>query len=241
MTLQMSMGVKAFLVDPVVVDEMDDIARISGHPSIERKSRFHALNQKAVARRLSKTLNKEYEELNLIVAHMGGGVSIGAHRKGRVIDVNNGLDGDGPFSPERSGGLPVGDLVRLCFDGKHSQNDVKKMLNGKGGLAAYFNTSDARTIEKMVLDGHREAELVLKAMAYQISKEIGTCATVLYGDVDAIILTGGLAYSREFINWIKPRVEFISEVVVYPGENEMLALAEGGVRILHGEEDAKIY
>jgi len=236
-----SVNIPAFIVDPVVVDEMDEIARISGMPEIQRKSIFHALNQKAVAKRYAKEHGKKYEELNLIVAHLGGGISVGAHRKGRVVDVNNALDGEGPFSPERTGSLPVGDLVKLCFSGKYTLDEIKKKITGKGGLMAYFGTNDARDVKKMMDEGNKEAELVYKAMAYQVAKEIGMCSTVLKGEVDAIILTGGLAYGKEFVEWIKERISFIAPVVVYPGEDEMLALAEGGLRVLRGEETAKEY
>lgn len=235
------LNIPSFIVDPVVVDEMDDIARVSGMPEIERKSIFHALNQKAVARRAAKDLGKKYDELNLIVVHLGGGVSVGAHEKGRVIDVNNALDGEGPFSPERTGGLPVGDLAKLCFSGKYTHADIKKMITGKGGLVAYLGTNDARDVENMIKAGNKEAEGIYKAMAYQVSKEIGSCAAVLKGKVDAILLTGGIAYDKMFTGWIKDSVSFISQVLVYPGEDEMIALAEGGLRVLRGEEEAKRY
>ncbi len=235
------LNIESFIVDPVVVDEMHDIARISGMPEIERKSIFHALNQKAVARRAAKDLGKAYNEMNLIVAHLGGGVSVGAHEKGQVIDVNNALDGEGPFSPERSGGLPVGDLAKLCFSGKYSHKEIKKLITGKGGLVAYLNTSDGREVEKMIKDGDKKAEIVYQAMAYQVAKEIGSCAAVLKGEVDGIVLTGGVAYDKTFVKWIEDRVSFISKVLVYPGEDEMIALAQGGLRVLNGEEDAKQY
>ena len=235
------LNIESFIVDPVVVDEMHDIARISGMPEIERKSIFHALNQKAVARRAAKDLGKAYNEMNLIVAHLGGGVSVGAHEKGQVIDVNNALDGEGPFSPERSGGLPVGDLAKLCFSGKYSHKEIKKLITGKGGLVAYLNTSDGREVEKMIKDGDKKAKIVYQAMAYQVAKEIGSCAAVLKGEVDGIVLTGGVAYDKTFVKWIEDRVSFISKVLVYPGEDEMIALAQGGLRVLNGEEDAKQY
>ncbi|MDK2824521.1 MAG: butyrate kinase [Clostridia bacterium] len=236
-----SIKVPAFIVDPVVVDEMEPIARISGMPELERKSIFHALNQKAVARRAAQELGKTYEDCNLIVAHMGGGISVGAHRKGRVIDVNNALDGDGPFSPERAGGVPVGNLVKLCFSGNKTQEEIYKGIVGKGGLVAYLETNDAREVETMIREGHKEAKLVYEAMAYQISKEIGSCATVLKGNIDAIVITGGIAYSKMFTQWIKERVEFLAPVIIYPGEGEMEALALGGLRVLKGEEPAKAY
>jgi len=235
------LNVPAFIVDPVVVDEMIDVARISGMPEIERKSIFHALNQKAVAKRYAKECGKNYDELNLIVAHMGGGISVGAHESGRVIDVNNALDGEGPFSPERSGGLPVGDLAKMCFSGKYTLEDIKKKINGKGGFVAYLNTNDAREPLKMAQNGDENARVIFEAMGYQVAKEIGKCAAVLSGKVDAIILTGGIAYGEVIVNYIKERVEFISPVVVYAGEDELLALAEGGLRVLRGQEKAKEY
>ncbi len=235
------LNIPAFIVDPVVVDEMNDIARISGMPELERKSIFHALNQKAVARRAAKEAGRSYEEMNFIVAHLGGGVSVGAHEKGRVVDVNNALDGEGPFSPERSGGLPVGDLAKLCFSGKYSHAEIKKMIKGNGGLVAYLGTNDARDVVKMIEEGNTKAEIIYKAMAYQVAKEIGACAAVLKGKVDGIILTGGIAYDKDFTKWIKDSVEFISEVIIYPGEDEMIALAEGGLRVLRKEEEPKSY
>lgn len=235
------LNIPAFIVDPVVVDEMQDVARVSGMPVLERKSIFHALNQKAVARRASAEIGKPYEESNFVIAHIGGGVSVGAHLKGKVVDVNNALDGDGPFSPERSGGVPIGDLAKLCFSGDYTHADIKKMIKGKGGLVAYLDTNDGRIVADRIAKGDKEAELVYKAMAYQISKEIGSFATVLKGDVDAIILTGGIAYDKVFVQWIKDSVEYISTVIVYAGEDEMSALAQGGIRVLNGEEEAKIY
>lgn len=236
-----SLNIPSFIVDPVVVDEMEDVAKISGMPEIERRSIVHALNQKAVAKRYAKENNKKYEEINLIVAHMGGGISVGAHKLGKIVDVNNALHGEGPFSPERSGGIPVGDLVKMCFSGKYSYEDIQKKINGKGGYVAYLNTNDARQVEGAAKDGDKKAKLVQEAMAYQIAKEIGQCAVVLSGKVDAIILTGGIAYSKVTVNYIKEKVSFIAPIVVYPGEDELLALAQGGLRVLQGEEPAKEY
>jgi len=233
--------IPAFIVDPVVVDEMHEVARISGMPELARKSIFHALNQKAVARRAADELGKGYDEVNLIVAHMGGGVSVGAHENGRVVDVNNALDGDGPFSPERSGGLPAGDLAKICYSGKVPHADLKKKLKGQGGIVAYLGVNDGREVLKMIEDGNKEAELVFKAMAYQVAKEIGSCATVLKGKVDGIVITGGLAYSELLIKWISESVEFIGKVFIYPGEDEMSALAGGAVRVLSGAEEAQVY
>lgn len=235
------LNIPAFIVDPVVVDEMEDVARISGMPEIPRKSIFHALNQKAVARRYAKEKGRAYNELNLIVAHLGGGISVGAHEKGRVIDVNNALDGEGPFSPERTGGLPVGDLAKLCFSGKYSHTDIKKMIKGKGGLVAYLGTNDGRDVVKMIESGDENAKLIFEAMAYQVAKEIGSCAAILKGKVDAVILTGGLAYGEMLTTWIKDRVSFISDVIIYPGEDEMSALALGGLRVLREEETPQEY
>lgn len=232
---------RSFIVDPVVVDEMEDVSRISGLKEIERKSIFHALNQKAVARRFAKESGKKYEDLNLIVVHLGGGISVGAHKKGRVIDVNNALDGQGAFSPERSGGLPVGDMVKLCFSGKYTLDEVKKMLKGCGGVVSYLGTNDAREVGKRIEAGDQYAELIYKAMAYQVAKDIGACSAVLHGKVDQIIITGGIAYDDMFTGWIEEMVEFISGVKIYPGEDELQALAEGGLRIFHGEETPKIY
>lgn len=236
-----SLNIPAFIVDPVVVDEMEDVARISGIPEIQRVCIFHPLNQKAVARRYAKEHGKKYEDLNVIVAHMGGGISVGAHKNGRVIDVNNALDGEGPFSPERSGGLPVGDLVKLCFSGKYTYEEIKKMITGKGGLVAHLNTNDVREVLAAAKAGDKKAELLFEAMGYQVAKEIGKCAAVLSGKVDAILLTGGIAYGKEITEYIKERVEFIAPVVIYPGEDELLALAQGGLRVLNGEEEARLY
>lgn len=235
------LGIPSFIVDPVVVDELQDVARISGMPEIERVSIFHALNQKAVARRAAAEMGKAYADVNLIVAHLGGGISVGAHLNGRVIDVNNALDGEGPFSPERTGGLPVGDLAKLCFSGKYSQNDIKKMIKGNGGLVAYLNTNDGRVVTKMIQEGDQKAELIYKAMAYQVAKEIGACAAVLKGKVDGIVITGGISFDKTFVSWVEEAVSFIGKVFVYPGEGEMQALAEGGLRVLRGEESAQTY
>jgi butyrate kinase len=234
-------NVEAFIVDPVVVDEMEDFARISGIPELPRMSIFHALNQKAVARRHAKSKGAKYENLNLIIAHLGGGISVGAHKKGEVIDVNNALNGDGPFSPERSGGVPAGQLVKMCFSGKYEMSDIMKKLKGNGGLVAYLGTNDAYEVEKRVATGDKEAELVYKSMAYQISKEIGALSTVLEGKVDGILLTGGVAYDKTFVNWVRERVSFIAEVTAYPGEDEMSALAEGCFYGIKGEIAVREY
>ncbi len=231
----------SFIVDPVAVDEMEDIARFTGMPEIKRDSLFHALNHKAIALKVSKDLGKKYNELNLIIAHLGGGISVGAHRKGRVIDVNNALDGDGPMSPERSGAVPMGPLYKMVFSGKYTLKQVKKMNYGKGGLVAYTGSNDGAVIEKMIEEGDKKAKFIYEVMCYQIAKEIGSCSTVLKGDVDAIVLTGGLAYGQLTVDLIKERVDFIAPVMVYPGEDEMEALAYGALRVLKGEEEAKTY
>ena len=236
------LGSPAFIVDPVVVDELAPVARYSGLPELPRISIFHALNQKAVAKRYAKEQGVPYDSLNLIVAHMGGGVSVGAHSGGQVIDVNNTLDGDGPFSPERTGSLPVGALVKLCFSGKYTQAEIAKMINGKGGLNAYLGTNDMRDVTRMAFEeGNQEAENVFHAFTYQVAKDIGAMAAVLCGKVDQIILTGGIAYGEKVVSEIRERVSFISGITVYAGEDELLALAQGGLRVLNGEEQALDY
>ncbi|MCR4402280.1 MAG: butyrate kinase [Firmicutes bacterium] len=232
---------RAFIADPVVVDELWDVARLSGLPEIPRRSVFHALNHKAVARQAARDLGMRYEDLNLVVAHLGGGITVGAHLKGRVVDVSNGLDGEGPFTPERAGAVPALGVVDLCFSGKYSEDQVMRKLVGAGGLVAYLGTSDASEVERRIGAGDERAEIIFEAMAYQVAKEIGAYAAVLSGDVDAIILTGGLAHSRRMVEWIRDRVSFIAPVMVYPGENEMQALAQACLRVLRGEEEAKVY
>jgi len=232
---------KAYIVDPVVVDELQPMARISGHPEIERISIFHALNQKAVARMYAESVGKKYEELNLIIAHMGGGISVGVHRKGRVVDVNNALDGDGPFSPERSGSLPAGQLADLCFSNRFTHKEIKSMITGKGGMVAYLGTNSFRDVCKRADNGDHKAILIRDAAAYQMGKEIGAAAAVLEGNVDAIILTGGMAHNTGHVNKIKSMVEFIAGVVVYPGEDEIKSLAFNGLLALDGKIEIRIY
>lgn len=234
-------GIPAFTVDPVVVDELDDVARLSGLPELPRESKFHALNQKAVGRRAARALGRPYNEVNLIVAHLGGGISIGAHKKGRVVDVNNALDGEGPMSPERSGTLPAGDLVRLCFSGRFTKEEILRKLTGRGGLMAHLGTTDAREVEERLHAGDGHAGLVYQALAYQVAKGIAALAAVFCGEVDAVVLTGGLAHSELLTRWIKERVSFLAPVMVYPGEGELEALAQGAWRVLVGEEQAKVY
>jgi butyrate kinase len=232
---------RAFIADPVVVDEMNKVAKIAGHPDFKRMSIFHALNQKATARAYARLLNKKYEDLNLIIAHMGGGISVGAHQKGRVIDVNNALDGEGPFSPERSGTLPVGQLVDECFKKGSTLEEIRGKITGQGGLMAYFGTNSAYQIELMAMEGDENARLIQDAMSYQVAKEIGSMATVLHGEVDGIILTGGIANNPMVVEYIKKMVTFIAPVIIYPGEDEMHALAMNGLMVLKGEVEPKQY
>ena len=236
-----SLGIPSYIVDPVVVDELTNKARISGMPELPRRSIFHALNQKAVARRFAKENGKRYEDLNLIVIHMGGGVSVGAHNHGKVVDVNNILDGEGCFSPERSGTVPVGDLVKMCFSGKYTQQEVYKKICGNGGFNGYLHTNDARTVGKMADEGNAEAKLVWDAFFYQIAKDAGAMAAVLHGQVDQIILTGGIAHSKYVTDVIRDYVSSIAPVYVYPGEHEMEALALGTLRVLRGQEIPQVY
>ena len=232
---------KAYIVDPVVVDELQPVARISGHPEIQRVSIFHALNQKAVARMFAASEGKTYESLNLIIAHMGGGISVGAHRKGRVVDVNNALNGDGPFSPERSGSLPAGQLADLCFSGKFTHPEIKSMITGKGGMVAYLGTNSFVDACKRAAEGDRKAILIRDAAAYQTAREIGAAAAVLEGDIDAIILTGGMAKQPDHVERIKKMVSFIARVVVYPGEDELKSLAYNGLLALDGRIEIRDY
>lgn len=231
----------AFIADPVVVDEYDDIARITGLPEIKRRSIFHALNQKYVAKKYAKSINKDYEDLNLIVAHMGTGITVGAHHKGRVIDSNMGYDGDGPFSPIRAGSLPSGELIKLCFSGKYSQEELLRKVSAEGGLYAHFGTYSGLEVDQMVRDGDKKAELIFEAMGYQVSKTIGSMFAVLKGNVDAIIITGPIANSSWLVRKIVERVENMAQVTVYPGADDIKTLALKGLAILHGEEQVLKY
>mgnify|MGYP005840835983 CR=1 FL=1 len=233
--------IPAFIVDPVCVDEFEPLARISGLPEIERRSLSHALSLKSAARRAARELICRYEDVNLIVVHMGGGISVSAHRCGKMIDVNQALDGTGPFSPERVGGLPVGDVLRLAFSGKYTYEELFRRFTRQGGLVAHLGTNDAIEVEKRITQGDEHARLIYEAMAYQIAKEIGLMATVLKGRVDAIVLTGGLAHSSMLVGWIRERVEWIAPVLVYPGQDEMLAMVQGVLRVLRREEEAREY
>ena len=234
-------GIPAYIVDPVIVDEMEDVARVTGMPGLSRKSIWHALNQKASARRAASELGRPYEDVNLIVAHLGGGITIGAHRKGRVIDVNNGLDGEGPLSPQRAGTLPAGELVRLCYSGKYSYEQMMSRIKGKAGLMAHLGTNDARDVLSMIADGDKHAELIYRAMAYQIAKSIGACYAVLKGKIDGIVITGGIAHDSTLVGWVIDYIGFMGKLFIYPGENEMHALAAGALRVLRGEDEALDY
>ncbi len=234
-------GIPAFIVDPVCVDEFEPLARISGLPEVERRSLSHALNLKATAKRAAADLGRPYEELDLIVVHMGGGISVSPHRHGRMIDVNQALDGTGPFSPDRAGGLPVGDVMRLSYSGRYTYEELFRRLTTQGGLVAHLETNDALEVERRIAEGDAHARLIYEAMAYQIAKEIGSMATVLRGRVDAIVLTGGLAHSEMLRGWLRERVGWIAPLMVYPGQDEMRAMAQGALRALEGREPALEY
>jgi len=232
--------VPSYICDPVAVDEFEDVARVSGIPEIKRKSLLHALNVRANAHNVANDMGKDLDDLNFVVAHLGGGISVVPMKNGKMIDANNANE-MGPFSPERAGGVPSGDLAKLCYSGKYDFKTLKSKLRGKGGLVAYLGTNDAREVLKMIESGDENAKLVFEAMGYQIAKEIGAMATVLQGKVDAIILTGGVSYSKYLTDYITDKVGFIAPVVIKPGEDEMKALAEGGLRVLQGKEEAKRY
>lgn len=234
-------GIPAYIVDPVIVDELEPMARLTGLKGIERHSIFHALNQKAIARQTAADLGMKYEDADLIVAHLGTGISVGAHRHGRIVDVNNALQGDGPFAADRTGSLPAVGLVELCFSGKYTKEDVMNIITRQGGLVSHLGTNNARIVEKMIQDGDEHARLVYMAMAYNVAKAIGAAATVFSGHVDAISLTGGMARSQMLVDEITRRVQFIAPVRLYPGEDEMRALALGVLRVLNGTEQAKPY
>lgn len=236
-----SIGVPSYIVDPVVVDELEPVARYSGVPELPRGSIFHALNQKAVAKRYAAECGKPYESLRLIVVHMGGGVSVGAHMNGRVIDVNNALDGDGAFSPERAGSVPSGALIKMCFSGQYTQKEIYSKIVGKGGFNAYLGTNDMREVTRRANAGDEKAAAAKEAFLYQVSKDIGAMSCVLGGKVDQIIVTGGIAYGAEVVAALKERTEWIAPFTVYPGEDELLALAQGALRVLNGKEKVMEY
>ncbi len=234
-------NIPVLTADPPMTDELCTSARYAGIPQIARTSSFHALNQKATARKIAGELGRKYDEVNLIVTHLGGGISVGAHNKGKIIDVNNALDGDGPFSPERAGSLPAGDLVKLCFSGEYTKAEILKLLTGGGGLYAYLGTTNVIEIEKRIAAGDRQAAEVFEAMIYQVAKEIGACAAVLEGEVDAIALTGSLVYSERLLTSLKRKISFIAPVYLNPGENEMEALADAAMRYFNNEEALSVY
>lgn len=235
-TLASKAGVSAYIVDPTVVDELEPLARYSGMPEIKRRSVQHTLNQKMVAHQCATEIGKTYQTANFVIAHLGGGISICAHRAGKIIDSNNALDGDGPFSPERAGGLPVGDVIRLAYSGRFTETELRKHFVGKGGLVAYLGSNDGREIEARIQAGDPLAKEAFTAMGYQVAKEIGAACVVLNGDFDAIILTGGLVYSKLLTDFIISKINFLGKVILYPGEDELLALAEGALRVISGEE-----
>ena len=228
-------GCRAMITDPVVVDELRDVARISGLPQFPRRSTFHALNHKAIGRKYAMAIGTTYEKLNLVIAHLGGGVSVAAHKAGKVVDTNQALDGFGPFSPERSGTMDAGALIRSCFDGTYTQDEIQKMLVGRGGLVAHLGTNDVMEIVERINNGDEHARIVLEAMAYNVGKEIGAMLAALEGKADAVILTGGVAHSQFVVNYIKKMVSPLAHLVIYPGEDEMEALAFAGLRALRGE------
>jgi len=234
-------GCRCFTADPVVVDELDDIARICGLPMLERYSIWHPLNQRAIARRFAREIGKKYEEMNLIVCHLGGGISVAAHEHGRAIDANNALDGEGPFTPERAGTLPAADLVRMCFSGKYTQEEILKLITGKGGLNAHLGTTDLLEIENRIEEGDEHAKMVLDAMIYQVAKTIASESAVLCGKVDAILLTGGMARSEYVIGGLRKRIDFLAPTYCFPGEDEMGALASNATAALKGKCELKEY
>ncbi|MFZ7131130.1 MAG: butyrate kinase [Eubacteriales bacterium] len=234
-------NISVIFADPPMTDELCNFAKYSGIMEITRVSSGHALNQKRTGRRIAAEYGKRYEDMNFIIAHLGGGISVGAHQKGMIIDMNNALDGDGPFSPERAGTLPAGDLIRMCYSGKYSQGEMLKKVKGEGGLVSYLGTNSGLDVEERIASGDEEAQEAYEAMSYQISKEIGAVSTVLKGEVDAIILTGSLAYSQKLNDWINERTRFIAPIHICPGENEMISLVESALRYLTGEEQAREY
>ena len=234
-------GCKAYIADPGVVDELLPEARISGSPLMPRICIWHALNQRAIARRYAKSIGKKYEDLNLIICHLGGGISVAAHEHGRAIDANNALDGEGPFSPERAGTLPAADLIHLCFSGRYTEDQLKKRVAGQAGLMAHLGTTDIPEIMRMIENGDQHAKLLIDAMIYHTARSIAAEGAVLKGKVDAILLTGGIAYSEYITQGLRERVEFIAPVHIFPGEDEMKALALNALAVLRGEREAKEY
>lgn len=234
-------GVKAYIADPVVVDEMEEVARLSGHPDCPRRSIFHALNQKATARLHCDRIGIVYEKANLVVAHLGGGISVAAHKQGRVVDVNNALDGDGPFAPDRAGSIPSSELIKVCFSGQYTKEELLKFISSKGGLVAYLGTNSVIQVMERIAQGDQRAKKVLDAMCYNIVKQIGAMAAALSGSVQAIVLTGGIAYNEPVVEYIRERCSFIAPIAVYPGENELEALVTNALVVLRGVITPKVY
>lgn len=238
-----TIGKPAFVVDPPVIDEITDIAHLSGHKDFPRRPLFHALNTRAIAKRYAREYGYSYDALRLIVAHMGGGVTVGAHLNGRIVDVNNGLEGEGAYTGERPGTLPVLQVLKAAFSGKYgtTYEETRKYFNSQSGLMSYLGTNDGREVARRISEGDKEAELAYRGMAYQVAKEIGAMGAVLHGKVDAILLTGGFAYDSMLMGWIEEYVRFLAPVFIYPGEDEMLSLAQGAIRVLNGEEEVQEY
>ena len=234
-------GCLPLIADPGMVDELDDVARISGSPLMPRICIWHALNQKAIARRFAREYGKRYEDLNLIICHLGGGISVAVHRKGLAVDANNALDGEGPFSPERAGTLPAASLIHLCYSGKYTKEELLKRISGKAGLMAHLGTTNVKELLGRIERGDKEVELLIDAMIYQTAKTIAGCSAVLYGKIDAILLTGGIAYSDYITSRLRKRIDFLAPVHIYPGEDEMQALALNGLAVWRGEREMKEY
>lgn len=234
-------GCPAYIADPVVVDEMCDVARVGGHPMFPRLSIFHALNHKAIAKLYAKEIGRDYNDLNLVVAHLGGGCSIAAHSKGKVVDVNNALMGDGPFSPERTGGISAMQLAKVCFSGEYTHDEIKKIISGKGGIVAHLGTNSFKDVDDMVAAGDPKATLISDAFVYNVAKAIGGMAAALSGNVDGIVVTGGIAYGKLIMQQLTDMVKFIAPVRIYPGEDEMGALAKNALAVIEGKEEVKQY
>ena len=234
-------GCRSFIADPGVVDELNDYARISGSPLMNRICIWHALNQRAIAKRFAREIGRHYNDMNLIICHLGGGISVAAHDHGRAVDANNALDGEGPFSPERAGSLPAADLIRLCFSGKYTEAQLLKRVAGQAGITAHLGSNDMRVIEKRIAEGDEHAKLIVDAMIYHVAKNIVAEGAVLCGNIDAILLTGGLARSEYIITNLRRRIDFLAPVYCYPGEDEMEALAMNALDVLRGRQEAKVY
>ena len=234
-------GCRSFIADPGVVDELNDYARISGSPLMNRICIWHALNQRAIAKRFAREIGRHYNDMNLIICHLGGGISVAAHDHGRAVDANNALDGEGPFSPERAGSLPAADLIRLCFSGKYTEAQLLKRVAGQAGITAHLGSNDMRVIEKRIAEGDEHAKLIVDAMIYHVAKNIVAEGAVLCGNIDAILLTGGMAHSEYIVSELRRRIGFLAPVYVFAGEDEMEALALNALAVLQGRREAKVY